>query len=147
MVAVGEVENVGSNVIGSVFVIGYAYNSTGAILDSNGADAYAYYLLPGQKAPFYIDFIPESSITEDQSWVPSVSNVTVEVAYVIDTNATQYSGLTSTVTSASNVDGTYTVTGTVQNTGDETAGNVWVDTTFYNASGSVVGLNFTTVLN
>ena len=56
---------------------------------------------------------------------------------------TQYSGLTSTGVSASNVDGTFTVAGTVQNTGSETANNVFVDTTFYNTSGSVVGLNFT----
>jgi hypothetical protein len=147
LVAVGEIENVGSNVIGSVFVIGAAYNSTGAILDSNGADAYAYYLLPGQKAPFYIDFIPENSITKDQSWIPSVSNVNIEIGHVIDTNATIYSGLTSTVTSASNVDGAFTVKGIVQNTGHDPANNVWAITTFYNASGTVVSLNFTTVLS
>ena len=129
-----------------MYVSGFAYNSTGAVLDSNGASVFIYDLLPGQKAPFYIDFLPENSITGDQSWVPSVSNVTVEVTHVFDTNATQYSGLTSTVTSASNVDGTFTVTGTVQNTGSETTGNVWVDTTFYNASGTVVGLNYTSYL-
>jgi hypothetical protein len=147
LVAVGEVQNVGSNVLGQVVVEGYAYNSTGGLLAANEAPVFLNDLLPGQKAPFYIDFPPEDSITQDQSWVPYVSNVTVIVTYVTDANATQYSGLTSTGTSASNVDGTYTVTGTVQNTGDETTGNVWVVTTFYGASGSVVGLNYTNYLS
>ena len=147
LVAVGEIENVGSNVIGTAVISGNAYNSTGGILASNDARAYIYALLPGQKAPFYIDFTPEESITQDQSWVPSVSNVTVEATYVSDTSATQYSGLTSTGVSASNVDGAFTVAGTVQNNGSETTGLVWVDTTFYNASGSVVGLNYTNYLD
>jgi hypothetical protein len=146
LVAVGEVQNVGSNVLGSVFVVGTAYNSTGRILASEEAQAYVYDLLPGQKAPFYIDFIPQNSVTQDQSWVPSVSNVTVSVVYASETNAAQYSGLTSAGVKASDVDGAYTVTGTVQNNGSETVGYVWVDTTFYNSSGSVVGFNYTNYL-
>jgi hypothetical protein len=147
LVVVGEIQNVGSNIIGSAFIIGVAYNSTGGILNSNGAHAIAYDILPGHKAPFYIDFIPQNSVTQDQSWVPSVSNVTVRVANVIDTNKTQYSDLTSTGTSASNLDGTFTVKGTVQNTGSDTAVNVWVEATFYDASASVVGLGYTNVLS
>ena len=37
--------------------------------------------------------------------------------------------------------GTYTVTGTVQNTGEQKTGNVWVLTTFYNASGTTLFRN------
>ncbi len=149
LVAVGEIQNVGSNILGAVSVGGIAYNSTGTAVASNVATAYASDLLPGQKAPFYIDFPPEASITGDQSWVPSVTNVTVEIAYVTDTNATQYSGLTIPTSSTSYVDrsGTFTVTGSVQNTGDETPGNVWVDATFYNSVGTVVGLNYTNYLS
>ncbi|MGD0996639.1 MAG: FxLYD domain-containing protein [Candidatus Bathyarchaeia archaeon] len=144
LVAVGEIENVGSNVIGTAVISGNAYNSTDGFLAQNEARAFITNgLLPGQKVPFYIDFPPQDSVTQDQSWVPSVTNVTVEATYVTDTNATQYSGLTSTGVSASNVDGMFTVAGTVQNTGSETANNVFVDTTFYNSSGSVVGLNLT----
>jgi hypothetical protein len=148
LVAVGEIQNVGSSVIGSIAAMGYAFNSTSAApLDSSEVSVFMYTLLPGQKAPFYIDFIPENSITGDQSWVPSVTNVSIVISSVTNTNATQYSGLTSTVSSASNVDGTYTVTGTVHNTGSETADNVFVDATFYNSSGSVVGMDFTGFLS
>jgi hypothetical protein len=146
LVAVGEIQNVGSSVIG-VYATGVAYNSSGTALDSNQAYFFMNALLPGQKAPFYVDFTPENSITEDQSWESSVSNVSVIVNSVFDINTTQYSGLTSTVSSASNVDGTYTVTGTVHNTGSETADNVFVDATFYNSSGSVVGMDFTGFLS
>jgi hypothetical protein len=40
----------------------------------------------------------------------------------------------------------YTVTGSIHNNGPETTGNVWIEATFYNSSGSVVGLNFTNYL-
>ena len=152
LVAVGEIQNVGSNVIGTVSVVGLAYydnstDSTQTLLDSNNAYIYINDLPAGQKAPFYIDFIPENSITNDTSWVSSVNNVTVLVNYAGDTNATQYSGLTtSAVTSSVDSSGTFTVTGTVQNTGDQTAEYIWVDTTFYNASGTVVAMNYTNYL-
>jgi hypothetical protein len=146
LVAVGEVQNVGSNVLGSVFVVGFAYNSTGTLLDSNNIPIYASNLLPGQKAPFYIDFLPQNSITGDDSWVPSVTKVTVQPAYIGNTTVTQNSGLKLTGVSASKSSGTYTVTGTVKNNGTETTGNVFVDTTFYNTSGTVVALNFTSYL-
>ena len=63
-------------------------------------------------------------------------------------NQTMYSGLTIPTASTSAIDssGTYTVTGTVENTGDQTTGYVWVVATFYNASGTVVGLNYTDYL-
>ena len=48
-------------------------------VDTSEATLFAIDLLPGQKAPFYIDFAPENSVTGDQSWVPSVTNVTVLV--------------------------------------------------------------------
>ena len=151
LVAVGEIQNVGSNVIGTVSVVGLAYydnstDSTQTLLDSNNAYIYINNLPAGQKAPFYIDFIPENSITNDTSWVPSVNNVTVVVNYASDTNATQYSGLTIPSSTYDDSSGTFTVTGTVKNTGDQTAAYVWVDTTFYNASGTVVAMNYTNYL-
>jgi hypothetical protein len=149
LVAVGEIQNVGSNVIGYVDVTGIAYNSTGGstgVLNSNEVQASGYNLLPGQKAPFYIDFPPTDSITQDNTYTSSVSTVTVDVSYVSDTNSTPYSGLTiPTGSSTSYLDssGTFTVTGTVHNTGTATVDNVMVITTFYNTSGSVVSFNFT----
>ena len=154
LVAVGEVQNVGSNVIGTCVVAGEVFLSNGTVVASSETNAYIdanYGLLPGQKAPFYIDFPPEDSVTQDQSWVPLVNNVTLQVSYVSDLNNTQFSALTTDlVTSgvtASDSSGTYTVTGNVQNNGNAEVGTVWIDATFYNASGAVVGLNFTDYLN
>ena len=149
LVAVGEVQNVGSNVLGYVLVNGFAYNSSGAIVDTASAPLFVVDMLPGQKAPFYLDFTPENSVTQDQSWVPSVTNVTVAVSYVNDTTQTMYSGLTIPTgsISASDSSGTYTVSGNVENTGDQTTGYVWVVATFYNASGTVVALNYTDYLD
>lgn len=150
LVAVGEVQNVGSNVIGSVVVAGAAYDSTGQVLATTQTQAFVNNILPGQKAPFYLDFFPEYSVTQDQSWVPSVTNVTVSATYVNDTSETPYSGLTipsGSSTSYLDSSGTFTVTSVVQNTGSETTGHVWVVTTFYNASGTVVALNYTGYLS
>ena len=149
LIAVGEIQNVGSNVLGYVFVSGTAYNSTGQGVASAEAEAYGNYLLPGQKAPFYLDFTPEDSVTDDQSWVPTVTNVTVGVSYVNDTNTTPYTGLTipNGAVTASDSTGTYTVVGTVQNTGNQVTGNTWVIATFYNASGTVIGMNYTDYLS
>jgi len=148
LVVVGEVQNVGSNVISYLDVTGVAYNSSGTALNSNEVQVFGNNLLPGQKAPFYIDFTPENSITQDQSYISSVSNVVVSVGYVNDNNETPYSGLT-VASSTSYVDntGTFTVTGTIQNSGNEAAGNVLVVTTFYNSSGGVASLNFTNYLS
>ncbi len=148
LVIVGEVQNVGSNIIGYMDVTGVVYDSNGTVLNSNEAQVFGNNLLPGQKAPFYIDFAPEDSITQDQSYISSVSSVAVSVGYVSDTNSTPYSGLT-VASSTSYVDssGTYTVTGTIQNSGTEEAGNVLVVTTFYNSTGAVASLNFTDYLS
>ncbi|MGD0996135.1 MAG: FxLYD domain-containing protein [Candidatus Bathyarchaeia archaeon] len=99
------------------------------------------------KTKYALNLTSSKSLLFAQAF-PSISNVTVEVADVSDTNATQYSGL-NILASTSQVDstGTFTVNGTVQNTGDETAENVWVITTFYSTSGTVVGLNYTNYLD
>ena len=149
LVAVGEVQNVGSNVLGSVIVYGAAYNSSGGILDTAEAPILVNDITPGQKAPFYLDFMPETSVTQDQSWETNVTSVTVDVNYITIANTTQYSGLTipSDTISAGDSSGTFTVTGAVDNTGNQVAGSVWVATTFYNSSGAVIGLNFTNYLS
>jgi hypothetical protein len=151
LVAVGEIQNVGSNVIGTVSVVGLAYydnstDSTQTLLDQAQAFIPINDLPAGQKAPFYIDFLPANSITNDTSWVSSVTNVTVVVNYAADTTVVPYSGLTIPSSTYDNSSGTFTVTGTVKNTGDQTAAYIWVDTTFYNASGTVVALNYTNYL-
>ena len=143
LVAVGEVLNVGTTTLGRVYVVGNAYNSTNQLVASAEVSAFGSNMAPGQKAPFYLDFAPEFSVSQDQSWVSSVTNVTVSVNSVFDTNATQYLGLATVNVNGDNINGTYTVTGTVSNTGDQSVGDVLVVGTFYNASSTVIGLSVT----
>ena len=147
IVAVGEVQNVGSNVIASVTLSGIAYNSTGQIQNTADFPAFGTNLLPGQISPFYLDFAPFTSVTKDDTYVSNVTSVTVSVAVVSNTNVTQYSGLATSGVTSSDSSGTFTVSGNVQNNGTETVGNVWVPATFYNSSGTVVGLNETAYLD
>ncbi len=153
LIVIGEVQNVGTNTIGNVAVGADAYNSSGGYLSSGSSlPPYIPDLSPGQKAPFCLDFAPivtDTTTTVDPNWAYSVTNVTARVLYAVDTNQTQYAGLVVPAGSASgsNSTGTYTLTGTVQNTGDQTTGPVWVITTFYNGAGKVVGLNYTNYIS
>jgi hypothetical protein len=151
LVVVGEVKNVGSNTLGYVVVQGIAYNSSGAPLATTDTQAFVPNLGPGQISPFYLDLTPENNVTEDQNWMPSATNVTLAVVYASDAAAqTQYSGLiipAGGVSASLDSAGTYTVTGTVQNTGNQVTGHVWVLSTFYNASGTVVSLNYTNYIS
>jgi hypothetical protein len=104
-------------------------------------------VLPGQKAPFYLDFTAQSSSTQDLSWIPSVTHVLITVTSVQDVNMIQYANAKVTYNiNYTDDSGLYVVRGTVENTGNIVAEYPWVVTTFYDASGTVVGLNFTNFL-
>ncbi|MGD0643322.1 MAG: FxLYD domain-containing protein [Candidatus Bathyarchaeia archaeon] len=147
LIAVGEIENVGSNIIGNVTVEGSALSSNGQVLATTSSQAFVYHMLPGQRAPFYLDFSAQSSSTQDLSWVSSVRVVTVSVSSVTDTTESTLSGLTIPAEGGSvsyaYPNGTFVVIGTVENLGNQAAEDPWVVATFYNASGTVVGLNYT----
>jgi hypothetical protein len=145
LVIVGEIENVGTTNIGYVYVTGIAYIN-GTSVATAQHQVYGNNLKPGQKAPFYLDFIPENSETGDLSWVSNVTNVAAYLSYVYNSDEEMYQGLTVTSDSSTS-SGTFTVTGTVTNTGTETTGDVRVVTTFYNSSGTVVSMNYTDVLS
>ena len=148
LIVVGEVQNVGTNTLTNVIIGAEAYNATGDFQSSAEFGAYVTYLSPGQKAPFYLDFSPDITVdpsTIDPNWASYVTNVTIHLLGASDSNQTQYLGLTvpSGSVSVLNSTGTYTISGLVQNAGDQTTGRVWVISTFYDASGTVVGLNYT----
>jgi hypothetical protein len=144
LMVVGEVQNTGSSPLQSVWVVANAYASNGTLLDTSQNSALGVDLGPGQKAPFYIDFDPDySTMQTDQSWVPSVVNVTAQVYSTPATNQTQYSGLTISDVTGDNSSGVYTVSGTIQDTGSQGVSDMLVIGTFYNAAGSVVTLNYT----
>lgn len=147
---VGEVQNVGPNTIDTVVLSGTIYTTDGqAVAYSYPTTVFVKNLLPQQKAPFYMEFPPEVSITKDYSWLSvGIDHVEFTVNEAKATSSYQYPELTVTSSSgAANAQGEYWVTGTVQNTGTETAKNVVVVATFYNASGTVVATGYSASLN
>jgi hypothetical protein len=145
LIAVGEVQNTGSTTIGAIWVTGQAYDSNGTVLASTEAQAMATNLVPNQKVAFYLDFTPEESVTQDQSWVPNVTSVTVSVATITNASdsSTQYTGLTTSNLNIDNNGGNYTVSGIIQNTGDQSVEDVALASTFYNSNGTVIAVSFT----
>lgn len=147
IVVVGEIENVGSNIIDTANVTANAYNSAGEEIGTALGMSFTYETLPGDKAPFSIDMTPDDGTTGTTGWLSSVTNVTVSVYSVTDTSSQPYMGLTTPQTPTGfNDGGDYTVVGTIVNTGSQEVGDVWVVTTFYDAAGTVVGFNYTDYL-
>ncbi len=146
LVVVGEIKNMGSNTIGTVYVSGVAFNSAHDFLSSANNRALETSLDPGQTAPFYLDFTAENSASQDLSWVSSVSNLNLSVAY-INAPLSHYSGLAIAPNSLSGglTNGVYSLVGTVQNNGNQATQDVWAISTFYDISGKVVALSSTKV--
>jgi hypothetical protein len=144
LVVVGEIQNVGSNIIQNVTVSGTAYDSNGQALAIAQGTAFTFETTHNQKAPFSIDFPPSASVTQNSNWTSSVASVSVSVLAVIDTSAKPYTDF-NLPQGASGFDneGVYTALGVIVNNGTETMGNVWVVTTFFNADGKVLSFNFT----
>lgn len=147
VIVVGEVENTGTTPLGTVTVHGGAYNSSGLVCTGETGLIGVPELLPGQKAPFYLDISPydEQEVLLPSDWSSTVNNVTVALGVALTTNQTEYTGLTAPADEIHGYvnSGTYTVTGTIENTGDQTVGEVWALVTYYNSSGAVVAMNCT----
>jgi hypothetical protein len=146
---VGEVQNVGPNTIESVVLGGTVYTTDGeAQTHSSPTFAYVNCLLPQQKAAFFMDFPSQNSVTGDLSWLSiGVDRVDFTVIQANVTNSYQYPYLTVKGSSgAADGEGVYWVSGSVENSGSQTATNIRVIGTFYNASGTVVGVGYTDYL-
>jgi hypothetical protein len=145
---VGEVQNVGPNTIDSVVLSGVIYTLDGdAVSYSYPTPVYVKYLVPQQKAPFYMEFPPEVSVTGDLSWLSLGIDVDFTINSAEATSSYQYPDLTVTSSSGgADSEGVYWVSGTVQNTGTETATNIYVVGTFYNATGTVIAMGYTDTL-
>jgi hypothetical protein len=148
---VGEIQNIGSNTVASVILTGTVYSSGGTDQADSYARAWVVNLAPQQKAPFYMEFYSPSS-SSSTSWSSvSVSKVDLTVSQANATTNYQYPDLKITSSSASIGSGTddkgvYWVTGNVQNTGSQTAQNITVVGTFYNATGTVVAVGYSDTL-
>ncbi len=146
---VGEVQNVGPNTIDSVVLSGVIYTLDGeAVSYSYPTTVYGQYLLPQQKAPFYMEFPPSVSVTGDLSWLSlGIDRVDFTVEAADPTSSYQYPDLPVTSSSGgTDAEGVYWVTGTVQNAGTQTATNIYVVGTFYNATGTTIAMGYTDAL-
>jgi hypothetical protein len=158
LVVVGEVQNVGTDIVSKVSLGGTATSSDGAQVNSN-INAFVADLLPGQKAPFYWDFYDNAGAG---TWNhPDVTSLDIAVIAASTTTNYQYPDLKitgdhsylgtnrGTGPNDPNADyGAYWVAGTLTNTGTQTAQNVYVLATYYNASHVVVAVGgFEGVLN
>ena len=150
LIVVGEIQNIGTSTIEYLGVMGSVFDTNNSELAETTTPVLGYYLLPGQKAPFYMEFTPDTSLSQDpndQDWIPYIGNVSITPIAVTDYNQTAYSGLTipANSVSASDSSGTYTVTGTLTNSGDQGVSEPTVVATFYNASGTVIGIDYTSL--
>jgi hypothetical protein len=148
LVVVGEVQNTGSNIIDNVTMVGFIFTPDGTAQAAQSTQVFGAQILPQEKAPFYIQFSPQSSYTGDFSWLSEgIYNVTFVIYSANPTTSSQYQGLTvSSKTSSVDSSGFYEVTGTVLNTGAQTTNQTWVVGTFYNDTGSVVAIGYSNYL-
>jgi hypothetical protein len=144
-IVVGEIQNVGPNTVVSVFLTGIVYTQDGVSQAYGYTTAFVNYLVPQQRAPFEMEFLPQASVTGDLSWVSlGVDHVDFTVERAETTDKYQYPGL-AIMDNSGNADseGVYWVTGHVQNSGTQAATNVRVVGTFYNSAGTVVAVGYT----
>ena len=146
---VGEIQNTGSETIKYVYLSGIVTAADGTVVGSSATRVWVSYLTPQQKAPFYMSFYQTS--TSDAWATVSISNVTFEVSGADAVSSHQYPDLKivsseAKVSTSGDDRGTYWVTGTIQNTGSQTASKLTVVGTFYNSSGTIVAVGYTDYL-
>ena len=139
-IVVGEVQNTGNHTLQSVTLNATAYDSGNNALAGSTAMAYVSYLLPQQKAPFYIDFGPSN--IADTDWASTVSSVDFTVFNAYSTSDQQYKGLSWDIGFNGTLGGSYIVMGFVFNMGNQTANGIKVVGTYYNSLGTVVAVGF-----
>jgi len=143
-VVVGEVQNVGSSVIDSVILTEKVYAPDGTLLLAFSSQVFVKYLLPQQKAPFYID-VYSDALTSLELGIDRIDFI-INQANVTDSY--QYPNLeVKDPSGIVTAEGVYWASGTVQNTGDQTARDIQMFGTFYNASGSVVAVGYSDILS
>jgi hypothetical protein len=144
LVVVGEVQNVGSETIDSVILSGAVYTTDGTLQSESYAQAVVKYLVPQQKAPFYMEFA-----SDDLSWLSlGLDRIDFVINQANATTDYQYPCLTVKDSSSFiSAEGEYWAIGTVQNIGNQTGRNIRVVGTFYNASGSIVAMGWSGILS
>ena len=143
---VGELQNVGTSNIFYVNVLSSVYVDDVEVARSSNF-AFCTNILPGNKSPFYIPYVPEAVLSsvdlENFAWT-DITDVKVTIGTLVNTDKNGYQDLTVT-SDGKHVSGVYTVTGKVENVGTETISDMQVVTVFYNADGDVINLNCTNI--
>jgi hypothetical protein len=147
LIIVGEVQNTGPNVIDQAAVTGTFYAPDGTIFMQNIVTTLTTQILPNQKSPFYLTFSPDNIVVTTNWTSQDVTDYNITVTYASTTAARQYQDLTITSQSdATDAYGDYYISGTVKNTGSESTNKTWVVATFYNSTGGVVSVGYSSVL-
>ena len=148
-IVVGEVQNVGNSILTNCSLVGSVYTEDGVLqTDSYPAQVFVQYLLPQQKAPFYMEFLPTNSETGDYWLDLSVDHVDIIVVHADETDNYQYPDLRIRESSRYvDSDGAYWAVGTLENVGTQTARNIRVVGTYYNSAGKVVAVGYSETLN
>jgi hypothetical protein len=146
-IVVGEVQNVGITNLDGVRIMGIVYTSDGQPQAESMCQAFVEDMLPQQKAPFYMYFDVNNAYSGNMTWMDRVDHVDLSVVYANDTETQPDTNLI-VLGNASYTDpsrnGLYTVTGIIKNNGMQPSKNlVWAVTTFYDSSGTVIGVNQT----
>jgi hypothetical protein len=143
LIAVGEVQNIGSSNLDWIIIEGTAYTSDGVAQGAASAIVFCHYLPPQQKAPFNLYFQTDNSFTGNMSWVTDIDHIDFEISYAENTDKQSYQGLTLQNSFSYIENDTYTVKATVVNSGTEVFSDfLYVVTTFYDASGTAISLNW-----
>ncbi len=141
-------KNVGPNNIEYIALRGFLNSTDGEDQAWSTSVPYSSEILPQQKVPFVMYFFTDTSISEDFNWISgNLNNVEFEVIISNETDNYQYPDL-EIINDSPHIDsnGIYTITGRVQNTGNQAAGKLWVVGTFYNSTGSVIATGFSDYL-
>ncbi len=141
-IVVGEVQNVGPNILNRINVQGTVYTSDGQAQATSYSPVFVDHMLPQQKAPFYMGFSVYESYSGNLSWISlGIDHVAFQIFLANATDSYQYPDIEIVAnTSYTDLNGAYTVTGILGNTGSQDTGRPWVEATFYNASGTVIAV-------
>jgi hypothetical protein len=134
-VVLGEIRNTGSHALESVTLNVTVSASDGSTIAEGTTDAYVHNFLPQQKAPFYIDFgkIDFDAISKTSTFDISLYNAP-------PTNYDQYPDLSLNVDFNGIVNVAYVISGSITNIGNQTANDIKIYGTYYNAAGVVVAV-------
>ena len=143
----GEVQNIGSTTIHQPYLTGSVQVSTpnGEENSPSFCEVWQSYLAPQQKAPFYMQFQAPQDISAWQ--LASIGNITLTPSQGSPTSQYEYSDFnvsnSSLTIGTGDANGFYVVNGVIQNTGTQTAYNITLAATFYNATGTAIAVGTT----